>query len=83
MNMDYMVFERIARETVADYTNRAALDDVVSPNDVYIVWQCKTLQNWKALAAKHRCRMGCILRSPTTEIRANCIWTHTGRKPTR
>ena len=39
------------RGAVANYTNRAALDDVVSPNDVYIVWQCKTLQNWKALAA--------------------------------
>lgn len=51
MNMDYRAFENIVRETVADYTNRAALDEVVSPNDVYIVWQCKTLQNWKALAA--------------------------------
>jgi hypothetical protein len=51
MNMDYRAFENIVRETVADYTNRAAMDDIVSPNEVYIVWSCKTLQNWKALAA--------------------------------
>lgn len=49
--MDCNGFEMYVRDAVANYTNRAALDDVVSPNDVYIVWQCKTLQNWKALAA--------------------------------
>lgn len=31
MNMDYKVFESIVRETVADYTNRMAMADVVSP----------------------------------------------------
>jgi hypothetical protein len=51
MDMDYKAFERIVRISVADYTNRAALDQVVGPNEVYIVWMCKTLQNWKALAA--------------------------------
>ena len=40
------------KEIVADYTN-AHLDKTdgvkVTTNDVYIVWFCKTLQNWKAL----------------------------------
>lgn len=49
--MDERAFRRIVREIVADYTNRRAKDQVVEPNDVYIVWQCKTLQNLKALAA--------------------------------
>lgn len=51
MKMDYKAFEAIVRKTVADYTNRASMADAVSPNEVYIVWSCKTLQNWKALAA--------------------------------
>lgn len=51
MIMDYKAFTNIVREAVADYTNRAALDQIVSPNEIYIVWMCKTLQNWKALAA--------------------------------
>lgn len=40
------------KEIVADYTN-AHLDKTdgvkVTTDDVYIVWFCKTLQNWKAL----------------------------------
>lgn len=51
MKMDDRAFRNFVCATVADYTNRRANDDVVSPNEVYIVWMCKTLQNWKALAA--------------------------------
>lgn len=51
MKIDERVFRNYVCAEVADYTNRKANDDIVSPNDVYIVWQCKTLQNWKALAA--------------------------------
>ena len=51
--MDYNTFMTIARQIVADYTNRHM--DVtdgyaaIGENDVYIVWSCKTLQNNKAL----------------------------------
>lgn len=51
MIKDYRAFETIVRKTVADYTNKVALDNIISPDEVYIVWSCKTLQNWKALAA--------------------------------
>lgn len=45
-------FVRRAKEEVEDYVNEHLdkTDDAqISTEDVYIVWQCKTLQNWKAL----------------------------------
>lgn len=33
---------KTAKKVVADYL-------AITPEDVYIVWFCKTLQNWKAL----------------------------------
>ena len=45
-------FVRCAKEVVKDYVNEHLdkTDDAqISTEDVYIVWQCKTLQNWKAL----------------------------------
>jgi len=50
MNND--VFELKAKNLVADYTNEH-IDKTdstrITPKDVYIVWQFKTLQNSKAL----------------------------------
>lgn len=47
--MDFMAK---AKELVKDYVN-AHIDKtdpvVIDTDDVYIVWFCKTLQNWKAL----------------------------------
>lgn len=41
-----------AKQIVVDYFN-SHLDKSggkqISPEDVYVVWFCKTLQNWKAL----------------------------------
>lgn len=41
-----------AKQIVVDYFN-SHLDKTdgkqISPEDVYVVWFCKTLQNWKAL----------------------------------
>ena len=40
------------RQLVADYYNERVdkTDGVrITENDVYVVWSCKTLQNWKAL----------------------------------
>ena len=52
MNKNKVEFIPLAKQTVLDYV-RAHLDvtdDVnVSINDIYVVWFCKTLQNWKAL----------------------------------
>ena len=51
-------FEAIVKKLVADHTN--AHGDVtdnappLKPEEVYIVWQCKTLQNNKALASTPR-----------------------------
>lgn len=47
-----MDYQRIAREIVLDYANKHIdkTDNVqITLDDVYIVWFCKTLQNWKAL----------------------------------
>lgn len=42
--MNEQVFSRICKQLVSKYT-----DERVQPEDVYVVWQCKTLQNNKAL----------------------------------
>ena len=51
-------FEAIVKRVVADYTNSHgdATDLVPSlkPEEVYIVWECKALQNSKALASTPR-----------------------------
>lgn len=47
-------FFELVKKTVADYTNEH-LDKSdgkqIETEDVYVVWYCKTLQNWKALAS--------------------------------
>ena len=46
------------KSTVADYGNAHTEPEsdpqVLAPEDVFITWFCKTLQNWKALAATDR-----------------------------
>lgn len=47
-----MNYQEIAKEVVLNYTNKHIdkTDNVqITLDDVYIVWFCKTLQNWKAL----------------------------------
>ena len=45
---------KLIKETVCDYTNEH-IDKTdkmqITVDDVYVVWFCKTLQNWKALAS--------------------------------
>lgn len=47
-------FVQFCKETIANYVN-SHLDKTdntfISPDNVYIVWQCKALQNWKALVS--------------------------------
>lgn len=47
-------FFELVKESVRDYAN-GHLDKSdgmqITTDDVYIVWYCKTLQNWKALAS--------------------------------
>ena len=47
-------FIPLAKQTVLNYvkTHLDVTDDVkVSIDDIYVVWFCKTLQNWKALVS--------------------------------
>ena len=47
-----MDYQNIAKEIVLNYANKHIdkTDNVqITLDDVYIVWFCKTLQNWKAL----------------------------------
>ncbi len=49
-----MDYQKTAKEIVLNYVNKHLdkTDNVqVTSDDVYIVWFCKTLQNWKALAS--------------------------------
>jgi len=52
--MDSNDFEEVCKKAVSDYTNKH-MDKTdgtsITPDDVYIVWQCKTLQNSKALVS--------------------------------
>lgn len=46
--------QKKAKQAVIDYVNRNAdvTDDfTLNRDDVYVVWFCKTLQNWKALVS--------------------------------
>ncbi len=47
-------FEKLIKKLIADYANKH-IDKTdnkhITEDDVYIVWQCKTLQNNKALAS--------------------------------
>lgn len=49
-----MNYQEIAKEIVLNYAIKHIdkTDDVqITLDDVYIVWFCKTLQNWKALVS--------------------------------
>jgi hypothetical protein len=49
-----LTYQEAAKQIVADYFN-AHVDSTdktsITSDNVYIVWFCKTLQNWKALAS--------------------------------
>lgn len=51
--MDYKGFIEKSKQVVAQYTNgnmaRTSADVTITPEEVYVVWYCKTLQNAKAL----------------------------------
>ena len=54
MNKSKVEFIPLAKQTVLDYVKAHldVTDDVkVSIDDIYVVWFCKTLQNWKALVS--------------------------------
>lgn len=49
-----MNYQKTAKEIVLNYVNKHLdkTDNVqVTSDDVYIVWFCKTLRNWKALVS--------------------------------
>ena len=49
MNNDFMIQK--AKELAARATNDNVGKSIVTPPDMYVVWFCKTLQNWKALVS--------------------------------
>lgn len=56
--MTDVIFFDTVKKAVRDYAN-AHLDVTdgkqITTDDVYIVWYCKTLQNWKALVSTTLC----------------------------
>lgn len=54
MNKNKVEFIPLAKQTVLDYVQAHldVTDDIkASIDDIYVVWFCKTLQNWKALVS--------------------------------
>lgn len=52
--MTEVKFLKLVKEIVRDYTNEhldKSDNAQITEDSVYIVWYCKTLQNWKALAS--------------------------------
>lgn len=52
MNSNQEIMQKI-REIVVEYTNTHMVSYRITTDDIYIVWFCKILQNWKALAASN------------------------------
>lgn len=56
--MTFDKFVKLVRECVARYVNdKLDITDKkkITPDEVYLVWYCKTLKNWKALASTPLC----------------------------
>lgn len=56
--MTDVTFIKFCKETIADYVNKHVdkTDNVqITTDDVYVVWICKALQNWKALVSTNLC----------------------------
>ena len=52
--MDSAKFEVLCKQIVMDYANKhldKSDNAEITENDVYVVWSCKTLQNYKCLAS--------------------------------
>lgn len=51
--MSYKEYMAIAINAVVEYFNSQAdstdKNGTIAPDNVYVVWMCKTLQNWKCL----------------------------------
>lgn len=47
--MNEKKFSALARLLVAEHSNEVNPNHQITPDDVYIVWMCKTLQNSKAM----------------------------------
>ena len=48
VEMESVTMQEKAKQLVVDYYNER-MDKKITAADVYVVWFCKTLQNWKAL----------------------------------
>lgn len=46
-----MNYQEKAKQMVAGYMSRGSGDKDVTIDDLYVVWFCKTLKNWKALVS--------------------------------
>ena len=66
--MNEKKFSALARRLVAEHSNEVNPNRQITPDDVYIVWMCKTLQNSKAM-----------LSTPVPDTR-NYVVTYNGDK---
>lgn len=80
-----MDYQKTAKEIVLNYVNKHLdkTDNVqVTLDDVYLVWFCKTLQNWKRWYPL-LCPTACIMKLRTTVTRKKYILMHTRNLITR
>ena len=48
MNMDFIA-KRVVRRYVEEHLDKSDKEIALTDKELYIVWKCKTLQNWKYL----------------------------------
>lgn len=70
-------FENVCRKKLAEWYRKNHPDIQIDEGDIYIVWSCKTLQNYKCLASTYISGDGYMLNIPTMAIGRNCMRMYT------
>ena len=74
-------FENITHNEAVKYFNANRVKQITEA-DVFTVWSCKTLQNYKALVSTNVAGDTTYFNSLTTAISSSCTWTLMSKKRT-
>ena len=73
-------FESVCKNKLVEWYNHNSKEQITLEN-VFVVWACKTLQNYKALLSTTITAMAFTLNIPTTATNKKCTKTYTRRRP--
>lgn len=71
-------FESVCKNKLVEWYNHNSKEHITLEN-VFVVWACKTLQNYKALLSTTVSGDGIMLSIHTTAISKKCMRTYTKR----